>query len=62
MKRNLSNLLEHVDIGDVLPALTFKNEKGEDVQIADLAAESGVVIFPVPKADTRKYFLFGLLV
>ena len=51
-----------VDVGDVLPPLTPKNEKGEDVQIADLAAESGVIMFLVPKADTRKHFLFGLLV
>jgi len=44
--------LAPIDIGDVLPALTLKNENDEDVQIADLAAESGVVMFLVPKADT----------
>lgn len=46
--------LAPVDIGDVLPALTLKNEKDEDIQIADLAAEKGVVLFLVPKADTRE--------
>ncbi|RDB16409.1 hypothetical protein Hypma_002779 [Hypsizygus marmoreus] len=44
--------LASIDIGDVLPTLTLKNEKGEDVQIADLASEKGVILFLVPKADT----------
>ncbi|KAG6828373.1 hypothetical protein H0H92_008215 [Tricholoma furcatifolium] len=45
--------LSLIDIGDVLPAgLTLKNEKGEDVDVAGLAAEKGVVFFLVPKADT----------
>ncbi|KAF6760632.1 thioredoxin-like protein [Ephemerocybe angulata] len=44
--------LEPIDIGDSLPSLTLKNEKGEDVQVAELAAEKGVVFFLVPKADT----------
>lgn len=43
-----------IDIGDSLPTLTLKNEKNEDIQIADLASEKGVVLFLVPKADTRK--------
>jgi len=47
--------LASVDIGDSLPTLTLKNEKSEDIQIADLASEKGVVLFLVPKADTRKY-------
>nr|ADX07332.1 putative peroxiredoxin Q [Flammulina velutipes] len=42
----------HLDIGDNLPALTIQNEKGEDVQVDTLAAEKGVVLFLVPKADT----------
>lgn len=46
--------LSSVDIGDSLPTLTLKNEKNEDIQIADLASEKGVVLFLVPKADTRK--------
>lgn len=45
--------LPPVDIGDTLPTLTLKNEKNEDIQIADLASEKGVVLFLVPKADTR---------
>ncbi|KAF8235677.1 peroxiredoxin Q [Tricholoma matsutake] len=44
--------LPPVDIGDTLPTLTLKNEKNEDIQIADLASEKGVVLFLVPKADT----------
>ena len=47
--------LAPIDIGDSLPTLTLKNEKDEDVQIATLASEKGVVLFLVPKADTRKY-------
>lgn len=47
--------LPSIDIGDSLPTLTLKNEKNEDVQIADLTSEKGVVLFLVPKADTRKY-------
>ncbi|THU78927.1 alkyl hydroperoxide reductase/ thiol specific antioxidant/ Mal allergen, partial [Dendrothele bispora CBS 962.96] len=39
-------------IGDTLPSLTVKNEKGEDVEVATLTAEKGVVLFCVPKADT----------
>ena len=39
-----------------MPDLTLKNEKDEDVQVADLAAEKGVVFFLVPKADTRRSF------
>ena len=42
-----------IDIGDSLPTLTLKNEKDEDVEIGELAAEKGVVLFLVPKADTR---------
>lgn len=41
-----------IAIGDTLPSLVLKNEKGEDVQIADLAKDKGVVLFLVPKADT----------
>ena len=42
-----------IDIGDSLPSLTLKNEKNEDINVADLTAEKGVVLFLVPKADTR---------
>lgn len=48
-----SSALSLIDIGDSLPDLTLKNEKGEDIQIANLASEKGVIIFLVPKADTR---------
>lgn len=41
-----------IDIGDTLPSLVLKNEKEEDVQIADIAREQGAVVFLVPKADT----------
>lgn len=46
-----------IDIGDSLPTLTLKNGANEDVQIAELASEKGVVLFLVPKADTREYML-----
>jgi len=45
--------LAPIDIGDVLPSVTLKNEKGEDVDVAGLAAEKGLVVFLIPKADTR---------
>ena len=48
-----SNALSFIDIDGVLPDLTLKNEKGEDIQIANLASEKGVILFLVPKADTR---------
>jgi len=44
--------LAPIDVGDSLPSLTLKDEKNEDIQIADLASEGGVVLFLVPKADT----------
>ncbi|CDO75860.1 hypothetical protein BN946_scf184833.g11 [Trametes cinnabarina] len=47
-----SAALSPIDIGDVLPSYTVKNEKDEDVDIASLAAEKGIVIFLIPKADT----------
>jgi len=44
--------LASIDIGDLLPSLVLKNEKNEDIQIENLAAEKGVVLFLVPKANT----------
>lgn len=44
--------LAKIDLGDSLPSLTLQNEKGEDIDVASLAAEKGVVMFLVPKADT----------
>ncbi|KAG8883925.1 hypothetical protein FRB97_005599 [Tulasnella sp. 331] len=41
-----------LQIGDGLPEWTFQNEKGEDIEIAKLAGEKGLVLFLVPKADT----------
>ena len=40
-------------IGDSLPSLTLKNEKDEDVNVKELT-ERGLVLFVVPKADTRE--------
>lgn len=39
-----------------MPNLTLKNEKDEDIQVADIASEKGAVVFLVPKADTREFF------
>jgi len=44
--------LPEIEIGDKLPELVLQNEKGEDVQISELASEKGVILFLVPKADT----------
>lgn len=59
MKANIAGLdgVKAIDIGDSLPTLTLKNEKDEDVEIGELAAEKGVVLFLVPKADTRTLIL-----
>lgn len=49
--------LQPISVGDALPSFTLKNEKDEDVDVATLTAEKGIVVFLVPKADTRnKYF------
>ncbi|KAF8181407.1 thioredoxin-like protein [Mycena galopus ATCC 62051] len=44
--------LTPIDIGDSLPTLTLKNEKDEDVEVASLTEDKGLVLFLVPKADT----------
>jgi len=44
--------LASIDIGDLLPTLTLKNEKEEDVEVSTLTADKGLVLFLVPKADT----------
>ncbi|KAJ7600611.1 AhpC-TSA-domain-containing protein [Mycena floridula] len=44
--------LPEIKIGDALPALVLKNEKDEDLDVATLTKEKGVVLFLVPKADT----------
>ncbi len=38
-----------------MPSYIVKNEKDEDVDVATLAAEKGVILFLVPKADTREH-------
>jgi peroxiredoxin Q/BCP len=44
--------LAPIDIGDTLPSYILKNEQGEDIDIAKIAEEKGVIIFSIPKADT----------
>ena len=46
-----------ITVGSVLPDLILKNEKGDDIQVAELATETGVIIFAIPKADTREFLL-----
>ena len=48
--------LAPIDVGDSLPSYTLKNEQGEDVDVANLADEGGVILFTIPKADTRKSY------
>ncbi|RDX54542.1 AhpC-TSA-domain-containing protein [Lentinus brumalis] len=50
--RNSAPALEPINVGDTLPSYIVKNEKDEDVDVATLAAEKGVILFLVPKADT----------
>ncbi|KAG8993541.1 methylglyoxal reductase (NADPH-dependent) gre2 [Tulasnella sp. 427] len=45
---------KELQVGDVLPNLTLKNEKDQEVHIAELAKEKGVVFFLIPKADTLR--------
>ena len=47
--------LAAIDIGGTLPSYTLKNEKDEDVDVSTLTAEKGLVLFLVPKADTREF-------
>lgn len=43
-----------VDIGDRIPDVTLKDEKDGDVNVAELVKDKGLVLFLVPKADTRQ--------
>jgi len=44
---------KELELGDVLPALTLKNQQDEEVDVKGLiAADKGVVFFLVPKANT----------
>ncbi|KAI0682225.1 AhpC-TSA-domain-containing protein [Earliella scabrosa] len=51
-KAEAAPALQSINVGDVLPSYILKNEKDEDVDVASLTAENGVVFFLVPKADT----------
>jgi peroxiredoxin Q/BCP len=59
--------LPPIEIGDTLPSIVLKNEKDEDVDVQSLTTEKGLVLFLVPKADTRSltfsphYLLFEVL-
>jgi len=53
-------IIKELQVGDKLPDWSFENEKGEMVEIAKLAGEQGLVLFLVPKADTRKFLLYRL--
>ena len=53
--------LQPISVGDALPSFTLKNEKDEDVDVAALTAEKGIVVFLVPKADTRAYHFIASL-
>ena len=55
-----SDAPKNIDVGAMLPSIVLKNEKGEDVDTASLTAEKGVVLFLVPKADTREYLGFDV--
>jgi len=44
--------LKAIELGDTLPEITLKNEKGEDVDVSKIAGEKGAVFFLVPKANT----------
>ncbi|KAF9223016.1 AhpC-TSA-domain-containing protein [Gyrodon lividus] len=47
-----SDAPKKIDIGDTIPSVVLKNEKGEDVDTSTLTAAKGAVLFLVPKADT----------
>ncbi|KAA1472652.1 peroxiredoxin Q [Dentipellis sp. KUC8613] len=44
--------LEPIDLGDSLPSVILKNEKGEDVDVSTLVATKGAIFFSIPKVDT----------
>jgi hypothetical protein len=53
-------VLTPIDIGDSLPSYILKNEQGEDIDVAKLTEEKGVILFSIPKADTRKCDVIGV--
>ncbi|KAI0321437.1 thioredoxin-like protein [Amylostereum chailletii] len=56
-----SSSLAPIEIGDTLPSFILKNEQGEDVDVAAIAAEKGIVLFSVPAADTRASVVLTLI-
>jgi hypothetical protein len=56
-----SPALESIDIGGSLPTLKYGNENGDDIRVANLANEKGVVLSLVSKADTRTLVVFRSL-
>ena len=46
--------VKEINLGDVLPELSLMNEKDQAVDVGKLAGEKGLVMFLVPKADTRE--------
>lgn len=55
MERSSNVDLAAIDIGGYLPSHVLKNEKDEDIDVSTLTAEKGLVLFLVPKADTREF-------
>jgi hypothetical protein len=49
--------LKHIDVGDSLPSFVLRNEKGEDVDVAGLTSEKGIVMFLVPKGSFACYHI-----
>ena len=50
---------EGLKVGKPLPDLVLKNEQGEEVKVQSLSEnKKGVVLFLVPKADTRAFDCF----
>jgi AhpC/TSA family len=41
-----------LDVGDQLPDVMLLDEEGEEVKIADITAEKGIILFAYPKAST----------
>jgi peroxiredoxin len=50
--------LSPMAVGDTLPSFVLKNEKDEDVDVKSLTEDKGLVLFLVPKADTRPFMFF----
>ena len=44
--------IKNVKVGDSIPSITLKDHAGEDVDLADIAKDSGIVLFSYPAAST----------